>query len=210
MYPYAVFKVHDPVELQACIARHPFATLVATTPDGGHAATHLPLMVERWDEHILLRGHFMRDTDHGRAFNDGARVFACFLGPDAPVLGSWQLTPRFGGTWNYQAVHVHGTVRVRGDAELMAHLQALKDHHEDSPAHRYASLPPDYVPALMPMIACIDIEVTTISGVFKLSQNRRIEEFDRTVEALRARGGKSALVADAMQARRAAYYPDAC
>lgn len=61
----------------------------------------------------------------------------------------------------------------------------------------------------MPSIVCIAICFAAISGVFTLSRIRRIEEFDQTLEALRARGGKSALVADAMQARRAAYYPDA-
>lgn len=208
MYPYSRFHVDDPTELRHFIDQHPFATLVVSRTVGSYAATHLPLMVQQWDERMVLRGHVMRDTDHGRALLDDVPVFVCFSGPDAPILGSWQLTPRFGGTWNYQAVHVRGTVRIRGDAELMAHLEALKDRHEDSPSHRYASLPPDYVPSLMPMIACIDIEVAEIAGIFKLSQNRRIEEFDRTMEALRVRGGKAAMVADAMQERRAAYYPE--
>ena len=43
--------------------------------------------------------------------------------------------------------------------------------------------------------------------IFKLSQNRKIEEFDRTVQNLRFQGGKSALVAEEMQLRRAKYYP---
>jgi transcriptional regulator len=208
MYPHTRFQVTDPVELRAFVDTHPFATLVAVGDDGSHAATHLPLLVHHWDESVVLRGHVMLDTDHGRALLRPGPVFACFMGPDAPVLGSWQLTSRFGGTWNYQAVHVHGFVQRRDDATLMAHLEALKDRFEDSPAYRYASLPPDYVPALMPMIACIDIVAERLHGIFKLSQNRRIEEFDRTAAALQARGGKAALVADAMLARRAAYYPD--
>ncbi len=43
--------------------------------------------------------------------------------------------------------------------------------------------------------------------VEKYSQNRTVEEFDRTVEHLRREWGKAALVASEMEARRARFYP---
>lgn len=207
MYPDRKFHVEDLGEVRAFLEQNPFATLVATGADGSFAATHLPLLIQDWGERIVLRGHVMRETDHWQALKQAARVFASFVGPDAPVLGSWQLTPAFGGTWNYQAVQVQGVVHGQDRSTLLAHLETLKNRFESSPSHRFDSLPAGYVDALAPMIECIDLVVLDLKCIFKLSQNRRIEEFDRTIGKLRARGGKSALVAEEMQQRRARYFP---
>lgn len=207
MYPDEKFLVTDLVEIRAFVEKYPLATLVATDSSGGFAATHVPLLVQNWGEHIVFRGHVMRETDHWKALKHSPHVFVSFLGPDAPILGSWQLTPRFGGTWNYQAVHVRGIVEGRDRDALVEHLEVLKNRFETSPNHGFRSLPTDYVDALLPLIECIDISVSDLRCIFKLSQNRRIEEFDRTVENLRRMGGRSALVAEEMQMRRQNFYP---
>jgi predicted FMN-binding regulatory protein PaiB len=88
------------------------------------------------------------------------------------------------------------------------HLRTLKNRFETSPDHRFASLPADYVEGLLPFIGCIDIVATDMACIFKLSQNRRVEEFDRTAEELHLQGGKSALVAAEMRRRRTRYFPE--
>lgn len=206
MYPVKNFIVEDLSEIRAFVEQNPFATLVTTESSGEFVATHIPLLVQNWGERIVFRGHVMRETDHWKALKRFPDVFVSFLGPDAPVLGSWQLTPRFGGTWNYQAVHVRGKTRVLDQDTLVSHLEELKNRFETSQDHRFPSLPPDYVDALLPLIVCIDIVVSDLRCIFKLSQNRSIEEFDRTVENLRLKGGKSALVAEEMQMRRKEFY----
>lgn len=104
-------------------------------------------------------------------------------------------------------VQVQGVVHGQDRSTLLAHLETLKNRFESSPGHRFDSLPTDYVDALAPMIECIDLVVLDLKCIFKLSQNRRIEEFDRTIGNLRASGGKSALVAEEMQQRRLRYFP---
>src|SRR5690606_9994749 len=185
MYSDEKFLVKDLVEIRAFVEKYPFATVVATESNGGLVATHVPLLVQSWGEQIVFRGHVMRETDHWKALRHSPSVFVSFLGPDAPILGSWQLTPRFAGTWNYQAVHVGGSAHARERDTLVKHLEELKNLFETNPNHRFSNLPPDYVDALLPLIECIDIVVSDLSCIFKLSQNRRIEEFDRTVENLR-------------------------
>jgi transcriptional regulator len=207
VYPIETFHVTDLAEIRAFVDKYPFATLVATDANGELAATHVPLLVQSWGEQIVFRGHVMRDSDHWRALQHSQKVFVSFLGPDAPVLGSWQLTPAFGGTWNYQAVHVRGVVKPQDGETLLRHLQELKDRFESSPGHKFDSLPSEYIEALVPRIECIDVHVTKLECIFKLSQNRRVEEFDSTVEHLKREGGKAALVAAEMEARRAVYYP---
>lgn len=207
MYPDKKFIVEDLNEVRTFVEKYPFATLVATDSNGELVATHVPLLIQAWGERIVFRGHVMRNTDHWEALKSSGKVFASFLGPDAPILGSWQLTPRFGGTWNYQAVHVRGTVHGQDAAVLVKHLEVLKNRFETSPDHRFSSLPSGYVDGLSPLIECVDIVVADLKCIFKLSQNRSVEEFDRTVHNLRLQGGKSALVADEMQIRRRKYYP---
>lgn len=207
MYPDEKFRVMDLSEIRAFVEKYPFATLVATASSGEFVATHVPLLVRNWGEHIVFRGHVMRETDHWEALKRSPNVFVSFLGPDAPILGSWQLTSRFGGTWNYQAVHVRGVAESRDRDALIEHLEELKNRFETSPDHGFRSLPADYVDALLPLIECFDIVVSDLKCIFKLGQNRGVEEFDRTVEGLRRQGGKSALVADEMQARRQDFYP---
>ncbi len=207
MYADKNFIVQDLDQIRAFVEQYPFATLVTTDSGGQFVATHIPLLVQSWGEHIVFRGHVMRDTDHAKALTHSPHVFVSFLGPDAPILGSWQLTPRYGGTWNYQAVHVRGIAHGRDSEDLVTHLRDLKNRFETSPDHKFSSLPADYVDALMPLIECIDIEVSDLKCIFKLSQDRKIEEFDRTVENLKLKGGKSALVAAEMDVRKMGFYP---
>jgi len=207
MYPDKKFTVEDLDEIRAFVEKYPFATLVAAESSGGLVATHVPLLIQSWGERIVFRGHVMRNTDHWEAMKNSGSVFASFVGPDAPILGSWQLTPRFGGTWNYQAVHVRGAVHGQDTAALTTHLEEVKNRFETSEDHRFSSLPRGYVDELLPLIECIDVVAADLKCVFKLSQDRSREEFDRTVHNLRMKGGKSALVADEMEMRRGKYYP---
>lgn len=208
MYTDEEFRVTDPEEMRAFVEQQTFATLVAAGPDGRFVATHLPLLIQEWGERTVLRGHVMLDSDHGHVLQHTRNVLVTFLGPDAPVLGSWQSTHRFGGTWNYQALHVQGLVEWRDRETLVEHLRTLKNRFETHPDHRFASLPADYVEGLLPFIGCLDIVATEVSCIFKLSQNRRVEEFDRTAHELDLKGGKSALVAAEMRRRRSGYFPE--
>jgi transcriptional regulator len=209
MIPDKQFREQDPEEMRAFAEKQTFATLVAAGPDGRFVATHLPLLIQEWGERTVFRGHVMLDADHGQVLQHAKNVLVTFLGPDAPVLGSWQSTMRFGGTWNYQALHVQGRVEWRDRETLVEHLRTLKNRFETSPDHRFASLPADYVDGLLPHIGCFDIVAMEMSCIFKLSQNRLPEEFDRTARELRLRGGKSALVAAEMERQRGRYFPEA-
>lgn len=205
MYRDPHFQVDDPQVIRAFIDANPFATLVAVDAAGRIAATHLPLLIEQFGTPTILRCHLMRDTDHWCAVTQAKEVFVSFLGPDAPILASWQSTMHFGGTWNYQAVHARAQPVPKDTDTLVRHLQTLKDRFEVSPAHRFEQLPEGYVDALTPMIQCFDLVVTELQCLFKLSQNRSDTEFKQTVAGLTAQGGKSRLLADAMQAWRVAH-----
>lgn len=207
MYPMPEFQERSPQAIQDFIRKYPLGMITAAG-SSGVVATHVPLLLDADGDQIRLRGHVMRKTTHWQAFKTAKEVLVAFTGPDAPVLASWNADLRFGGTWNYLAVHVRGRLTFLPEPDLVEILRDLKDLYEVDTAAKFDLLPPDYVPSLIRAIEGFQIEVTSVEAVFKLSQNRSRADFERTIEELRRKGGESALVAEEMTERRTAFFPD--
>lgn len=211
------FQEQNLEAIEAFIRAHPLALLTAAG-DAGPVATHVPLLLEtveqvKQDEsgdsskRFRLRGHVMRKTPYWDAFRTAGEVLAVFTGPDAPVLASWLSDQRFGGTWNYMAVHVRGKLTYLPEEDLVEILRDLKDLHETEPGAKFDHLPPDYVPSLIRAIEGFEIVATSVQAVFKLSQNRSQADFDSVAMNLEKEGGEAALVAQEMKKRRDSYFP---
>lgn len=199
------FQERDPEAILAFMRKYPLGMVVACG-ESGVVATHVPLLIDRAGERIRLRGHVMRKTSHWEGFHQAREVLVAFTGPDAPVLESWKTRRPFGGTWNYMAVHARGTLNYLPEPDLVEILRELKDQYEVDPSTKYDQLPQEYVASLIRAIEGFEILVDSVEAVFKLSQNRTPEEFDRTVDELRESGGEGALVAEEMSSRRARYF----
>lgn len=207
MYPMREFQENDPERIRAFIRKFPLGMLTAAG-ESGVVATHVPLLLGGDASQMRLRGHVMRKTTHWEGFKRASEVLVAFTGPDAPVLESWNTGRPFGGTWNYMAVHVRGTLTFLPEPELVGILRNLKDLYEVDDSAKFDQLPPDYVPSLIKAIEGFEIEVTSVEAVFKLSQNRSRADFERTIEELQRKGGESALVAEEMAERRDAFFSD--
>lgn len=208
MYPMREFQETDREAILAFIRQHPLALVTSISKEGRIEATHVPLLLTVDGESVRLRGHVMRKTAHWQAFHANSDVFLAFTGPNAPVLESWLSKRGFGGTWNYMAVHARGKLTFLPQETLLDLLRDLKDGYELDPSAKFENLPAGYVSSLIGAIEGFEIEIEKLEAVFKLSQNRNREDFERIVTALRDQGGESALVAAEMEARRIAYYPE--
>jgi transcriptional regulator len=206
MYPMPEFQERDPARIREFILRHPLG-MVTAAGDRGIVATHVPLLLGRDETTLRLRGHVMRKTSHWEGFKQSSNVLVAFTGPNAPVLESWIEERPFGGTWNYSAVHVRGTLRFLPEEELVGILRDLKDLYETDSSAKFTNLPEEYVPSLIQAIEGFEIVSTSVEAVFKLSQNRTPADFERIVEQLSRKGGESALVAAEMIARQNDYFP---
>jgi transcriptional regulator len=170
--------------LQAFVAQHPLATLVADTTQG-LTANHLPLLWHVTDEGArTLRGHIARGNTLWRELRAGAGVLAIFTGAQHYVSPMWYPSKREDGkvvpTWNYAAVHVRGHIRFFDDAAWLRGLvESLTDLHEKGHAPRWqvSDAPASYIDAMLRAIVGFEIAVTGIEGKFKSSQNR--SEADR-------------------------------
>jgi len=126
---------------------------------------------------------------------DGSPALAIVLGPDAYVTPSWYPSKHEGGrvvpTWNYLAIHAHGTVRFFEEPERLLELVTrLTDRHEQQRPHpwKVSDAPPDYVAGLLKAIVGVELTITRLEGKWKASQNRSEADRRGVEEGLRAEG----------------------
>jgi transcriptional regulator len=169
--------------LQPFIEHHPLATLVAMTADG-LTANHIPLHSQlRAGGGGLLRGHIARANSLWRALQPGAAVLAIFTGADDYISPSWYPSKREHGkavpTWNYATVHIAGNIRFIDDAAwLREFVGSLTEVHEQGRPNRWhmSDAPAEYIEGMLRAIVGFEIEISSIVGKFKGSQNRSLAD----------------------------------
>jgi transcriptional regulator len=196
MYIPKHFSETDHAALHAVIRAYPLATLISHVPGSDLDANHLPLHFTRQEYGSgILSGHIARANPLGRAINGGEEVLAIFHGPNAYISPSWYASKARTGmvvpTWNYVVVHASGKLKVMDDAEwLRAHLEMLTAEHEagfEKP-WQMADAPFSFIDQLMQSVVGIEIEITHLSGKYKVSQNQPVENQLSVIQGLRESG----------------------
>ncbi|MDY7100477.1 MAG: FMN-binding negative transcriptional regulator [Actinomycetota bacterium] len=194
MYRPAAFAEDRPDVLAGLIDRIGFAHLV--TAAGGLAATPLPLLrVPAPDGPGRLVGHVARANPQWRDLPDGAEALAIFTGADGYISPSWYPSKAEHGkvvpTWNYVAVHAHGTVTVHDDPAWKLDLVTrLTDRHEADRAEPWAvsDAPADFVEQRLRAIVGVELRIDRLEGKRKLSQNRPADDVAGVLAGLDADG----------------------
>jgi transcriptional regulator len=185
MYLPRHFEETDAGALHGLIRSRPFGTLV-TTAAGRLDANHLPFELDPVPApYGTLRCHVARANPVWKEVQAATEALVIFLGPDAYISPSWYATKQESGavvpTWNYAVVHARGAPHVIEDREWLRGLvQRLTDRHEAGrPAPwQVSDAPPAFIDKLLGVIVGIEIPIRTLTGKWKLSQNR--PEADRT------------------------------
>jgi transcriptional regulator len=180
MYTPAHFEADESHAVQA-MREHSFALLVSVDAEGGPVITHCPLVVS--DDGKRLVGHVARANPHVKLLERNARVLVVFNGPHAYVSPSWYSSKAAVPTWNYIAVHAHGSLQLQDDADRKeAALKQLIALHDPAYAAQWDELGADYRSKMLGAIVAFEIAVTRIEGKFKISQNRPAEDRRRVQE----------------------------
>lgn len=204
MYHLPHFKTKDQQEVVEFMKAHPFAMLIGVADDGVPVATQVPLLLDEKEGKLVLTGHIQRKSDHHKALEQNNRVLIVFMGAHSYVSASWYTNPQVASTWNYMSVHARGVLRFLNDEELRLLLDRTTSHFENNP-HSPAlmkHIPEDYIQSNMKAIVAFEVEVQQLEHVFKLSQNRDAESYDRIVQELKQQGGEAATVAQVMQEQK--------
>ncbi|HRK18781.1 MAG TPA: FMN-binding negative transcriptional regulator [Hyphomicrobiaceae bacterium] len=204
MYIPPHFQELDPATIASILEHAPLACVVADTPEG-LIANHIPLLVGR-DGAII--GHAALANDMHRLIRDGQDVLVIFRGEDGYVSPNFYPSKsehhKAVPTWNYQAVHVYGTITFQHDERTKrAAVGLLTQSHErrlNGPAAwRMADAPADYMITMLANIVAFRIEVTRTLAKSKLSQNREARDYLGAIDGLRESG--NADLADRMAER---------
>ena len=201
---------HRPEVMFDYMEAHPLATLVTNSSEG-LIATHLPLLVDRTrGANGTLAGHIARANPQQRQAREGDEALVIFSGHDAYITPTFYPSKASDGkvvpTWNYVAVHAHGTLRfVTEPVALRRHLEQLTARHEAARPQPWSidDTPDGYVDKLLGAIVGVEIEITRLDGKWKMSQNRPAEDIDGVIEGLSASDDpRERAVGEVVRARR--------
>ena len=207
MYLPPLFAETDPAEIHRILRAHPLGTLVTHGPNGLDAS-HLPFLLDaqRGPQGTLL-AHVARANALWREARDGDPVLVVFRGAQGYISPNWypskQETHRHVPTWNYEAVHAHGHLRIHDDPTFVRGVVArlTRTHEAAQPSPwRMGDAPPDYLDEALAHIVGIEVEINRLECMRKLSQNREPRDFENTVRSLEACGNQA--LADAMKRTR--------
>jgi transcriptional regulator len=211
MYNFSYFKENDKQTILNFIEENPFAFMTGSYLSGGQVATQIPILLDERNGELFLQGHFMRNTDHHKAFIENPKALIVFTGPSCYVSASWYNNPQIGSTWNYMSVHISGEVNFMTNEELIAFMRKLTLKFEKGNTQSltfYDNLPEQFLNKMMPAIAGFEIKAEKIENVFKLSQNRDEKSYLNIISKLDELGGNSALIATELKKRKAELFPD--
>ncbi len=199
MYRPNAFAVDDAAVLHAFIRARPFATLAAVV-DGAVQFAYAPVVLAADG---MARFHLARGNPLVQ-LADGAPLRLSFLGANAYVSPDWYASEGMVPTWNYQAVEGQGTLRRLGDSALRTLLSDLSAAAENKllPKTPWTidKVPEARMAALLNAIVGFEMRFETLEGKFKLSQDKKPEDFDGALRGLDARGDVA--IADAMRTAR--------
>lgn len=149
------------------------------------------------DDNKLI-GHVAANNEIA-SYEDGQLVTAVFNGENAYISPNWYPTKfkdhKKVPTWNYQVVHMSGTLTVFTDVESkLAAVSSLTDWQEGlingEDAWKLSDAPEDFIAQLVKFIAVIVIDIDKIEAKSKVDQHREAVDFASVTEILKQAGKK--------------------
>ncbi|MGP9802888.1 FMN-binding negative transcriptional regulator [Rheinheimera sp. NSM] len=168
MYPPAYYHSDDSALLQAFLQQHYFGLLLSH--NGSLSYTPLPFLFDWQSAGNKAYCHLARNNPQLSQL-DGAPVTVVIQGPHAFVPAScYQQQPAV-STWNYALVELKGTARLLDNEQTLALVR--KQEAYSAPAMAQAA---DYQQKLVKAIVGVEINLSSVTGRFKLSQNKAAAE----------------------------------
>jgi transcriptional regulator len=162
---------------------NPFGILVTAAADG-IKATHIPFHVKETKDSWVLWAHLASANPHASSLLEKEHL-AIFSGVHAYVSSSWYKNVNV-STWNYEAVHVTGTIQLLSESELLEALNELTnsyEHGQESPL-TLDKIPTKMVSAYLKEIVGFAFHPQNVEAKAKLSQNRNQQDHASIVSHL--------------------------
>jgi len=191
------YKNENIAEVKEFLKQNSFGILVSQV-DGKPWATHIPLELDTDDEgNDTLVSHIAKANPQWTEFSNNSEVLCIFNGPHSYVSSSWYQKEEV-PTWNYIAVHVYGTLKILGEAAVLASMHKLVDKYEQNSECPVSidNLSAKTMRQIKGVVG-FQIHITDIQAAKKLSQGRE-HDHPRIIEELEKRDAQAMAVAKAM------------
>jgi transcriptional regulator len=180
MYLPAHFEETRTDVLHALIRSRPLGTLITLDAGGTLQANPIPFLIDPGPgAHGTLRGHVARANPLWRETRGDLDALVVFQGAQSYISPGWYPAKAEHGkvvpTWNYVVVQARGRLRAIDDeAWVRALVARLTDRFESVQPKPWAvaDAPADYIATMLRAIVGIEIELGSLVGKWKVSQNR--------------------------------------
>lgn len=186
MYMPRHFASDDVAIAHEVIDQNAFAVFL--THGNALEISHIPIVrVDDGSDYGKLIGHVAKPNPQGTHFDGMVGATAIFSGPHAYVSPSWYVTPELVPTWNYAAVHAHGTpVAIEEPTEARAIIDDLVSRFESDDTGNWstARLSEKRMTGQMKGITAFEMPIDRLEIKLKMSQNRSVDDAASVINAL--------------------------
>ncbi|ALU45323.1 FMN-binding negative transcriptional regulator [Pseudoalteromonas rubra] len=182
-YPRNAFAEQNTERLWQLIDEHPLATLVI--PNSDTPFVHMSLSLNHDKTHLL--GH--SNPANPLTQQDKVHLQVLFRGPDA-YLSPGQVKGLPLPTWDYATAHIRGqlTQITNPEEKRSAIRQQLKQFESPVNPWDMSMLSENQITKLFSQLFFFKIEIESITGTFKLSQNKSDETRQNIAHLLETQG----------------------
>ncbi len=173
MHPNLTFRKPSKAQNVEFARQRSFGTLVVHS-EKLPLISHIPFQLSA--DGLRLEGHFVRSNPIVRALDAPLEAIMVVSGGDAYISPDWYGVDNQVPTWNYVAVHIHGTLRLLDAADLRGILERISANMEQrllpKPPWKLDKLDASTFAKLSRQIVPVAMDVHDIEGTWKLSQNK--------------------------------------
>ncbi len=185
MYIPREFRESNPLEIFSFLDQNRFGAFLMNGMDGFPLVSHLPFYLRGDSAGFVIEFHLASKNPQAALLKNGALGKWVVSGPSAYVSAGLYDHQNV-STYNYQAVHVSGSITLLSNKEVWEHLKAVSDHYEKdrSNPHDITKLPKEMLEAYTAEIVVARLEPFKVDAAYKLSQNRNQGDLQRIIADL--------------------------
>lgn len=189
MHPNPVYHTADTTQNLGYARDRGFGVL-AVSVEGAPLISHVPFIVAEDSKSLDL--HLVRSNPIARALKSPLQVRIAVSGPDSYISPDWYGVPDQVPTWNYVAVHLTGVLEMRPQDELLDLLDRQSAMFEarldPKPRWTTGKMNDEALAKMMRMIVPCRMQIASVDGTWKLSQNKPDEVRLRTADYVESYG----------------------
>ncbi len=179
MHPNPAFRKAGTDRNLAFARERGFGTLAVNGP-GGPLVSHVPFILSQ--ESARLEAHLVRSNPILRLLEQPVDAVIAVIGGDAYISPDWYRVADQVPTWNYVAVHLRGRLSKLPDDMMHEILERTSAHFEEKllpkTPWKTDKMDQHIYRRMLRQIVPIEMEVTTVDGTWKLSQNKSVSAIE--------------------------------